>query len=82
MRRYMGSKIKVHRVERGKVNCGCDPRGAQIFYKEDYNVPGEQNYNYLSTLLQAHGFIIADGDRSFGYAVALSLCRATKTTTK
>ena len=41
----------------------CDPRGVQIFCKEDTNVQGNQNLAYLSDLLQKHGFKVKEGDR-------------------
>jgi len=63
MREHMGSKIKVHRVQPGEAKVGCDPRGVQIFYKEDLNVQGDQNLAYIRALLQRRGFDVKDGDR-------------------
>jgi len=63
MRRHMASKIKVLRVQPGEAKAGCDPRGVQIFYKEDMNVQGNQNLAYLSLLLKNHGFQAKEGDR-------------------
>ena len=63
MRKNMGSMITVHKVQPGEAKVGCDPRGLQIFYKEDTNVQGNQNLAYLSDLLQQHGFQVKEGDR-------------------
>ena len=62
----MGSKITVHKLQQGEAKVGCDPRGVQIFYKENTNVPGDQNRAYLSGLLQKWGFEVTDGDRVSG----------------
>ena len=59
----MGSMITVHKVQPGEAKVGRDPRGVQIFYKEDTNVQGNRNLAYLSDLLQKHGFQVKEGDR-------------------
>jgi len=63
MRGYMGSKITVHKAEPGESNVGCNPRGVQLFSKENMNVEGDQKLAYISDLSQGHGFRVTEGDR-------------------